>query len=78
LESDQVAFDGGEVGKIAWREKLALNNGEVDFDLVEPTSMDRRVDQDEIGPFGLQSSRGPLAAMGRAVVGVRNTRFAER
>ena len=68
LESDQAAFEAGKIGKIAWRERLALNDGEVDFDLVEPTGMDRRVDQDEIWPFGSQSSRGPLAAMGRAVV----------
>jgi hypothetical protein len=38
----QEAFgDGVEIRKIIGCEDLALDNGEVDFDLVEPTGMDR-------------------------------------
>ena len=37
----QEAFgDGIEMRKIVGREDLALDDGEVDFDLVEPTGMD--------------------------------------
>ena len=64
LERHQAAFEGGEIGEVAWREKLALNDGEADLDLVEPAGMDRRVDQDKIWPSGAQSSGGALAAVG--------------
>jgi hypothetical protein len=36
LESDQAAFGGSESGEVTWREELALNDGEVILDLVEP------------------------------------------
>src|SRR5208283_1648645 len=68
LESNRTAFEGFEIGEIAWREELTLNNGEVDLDLVEPTRMDRRVDQDDVWPLGSQSSSGTLAAVGGTVV----------
>jgi hypothetical protein len=68
LESHQIVFEGDEVDEVAWREELALNDREVDFDLVEPTGMDRRVDQDDVWPFGSQSSGSSLAAVGGAVV----------
>src|SRR5664280_3023364 len=43
LEGRQTAFEGREVGEVARREKLTLNNGEIDLDLVEPAGVDRRV-----------------------------------
>ena len=52
LEGHQTAFEGSQIGKVARREELALNDGEVDLNLVEPAGMDRRVDQDDIWPFG--------------------------
>jgi len=68
LEGNQCAFEVGEIGEVAGREKLALDDGEVDFDLVEPAGMDRRVDQNEIGPFCTEANSGPAAAMGGAIV----------
>jgi len=68
LEANQGAFESGAIDKIAGREQFALNDGEVDLDLVEPTGMDRCVDQDEVWPPGSQSISGPPAAMGGAVV----------
>ena len=68
LESHQIVFEGDESGEVAWGEEFALNDGEVDVDLVEPTGMDRRVDQDDVWPFGSQSSSGSLAAVRGAVV----------
>ena len=69
LECDQAAFEGREIGEVARREELALNDGEVDLDLVEPAGMDRCVDQNDVWPFGSQSGSGSPAAMGRTVVG---------
>ena len=68
LEGRQTAFEGREVGEVARREKLTLNNGEIDLDLVEPAGVDRRVDQNDIRPSGPQSRGGSLAAMGGTVV----------
>ena len=52
LECNQAAFECREIGEVAWREELALNDGEGDLDLVEPTGMDRCVNQDNVWPFG--------------------------
>src|SRR5664279_5891550 len=68
LEGHQTAFEDREVGEVARREKLALDNREIDLNLVEPAGVDRRVDQGDIRPSGSQSGGGSLAAMGRAVV----------
>ncbi len=53
LEGHQPAFEGSKVGEVARGEQLTLNDGEVDLNLVEPAGMDRRVDQDDIRPFGV-------------------------
>lgn len=68
LEANQGAFESGETGEVARRWQFALNDSEVDLDLVEPTGMDRSVDQHEVWPSGSRSIRGSLAAMGGAVV----------
>ena len=47
-ESD---FDLCQIAKRIGRQHLALNNGKVDFDLVEPTGVNWRVDKDCIRPF---------------------------
>lgn len=52
LECNQVAFEGSEIGEVARCEELALNDGEVDLDLIEPAGMDRRVNQNDVWPFG--------------------------
>ena len=69
LECDQAAFEGREIGEVARREELALNDREVDLDLVEPAGMDWCVNQNDVWPRGSQPSSGSPAAMGRTVVG---------
>jgi hypothetical protein len=68
LEPHQLFSKRGEVRKIVGRQQLALDDGEIDLDLVEPTGVDRSMDEDDIGPFGAQSSSSALAAMRGAVV----------
>ena len=69
LECDQAAFECREICEVARREELALNDGEVDLDLVEPAGMDWCVNQNDVWPRGSQPSSGSPAAMGRTVVG---------
>ena len=63
LECNQAAFECREIGGVAWREELALNDGEVDLDLVEPAGMYRGVDENDIWPFGPQTIGSASAAM---------------
>ena len=55
LEVEQPGFRLDEVAKVVWGKDLALHDGEVDLDLVEPGSMSRKVDEDQLGPSSLQS-----------------------
>jgi len=65
----QEAFgDGVEIRKIIGCEDLALDNGEVDFDLVEPTGMDGRVDEGDGWPLRTDPGDGALSAMGGSIV----------
>jgi len=41
--------ESGERGEVVRGEYLALEDGEVDLDLIEPTGMDGPVDQDQVG-----------------------------
>jgi len=50
LEGKQALLQVIERAEVVGREDLALNDGEVDLDLVEPTGMDRNVD--EYGAWG--------------------------
>jgi hypothetical protein len=45
LELFQTVRQRFQVWKIVGREDLALNNGEVNLDLIEPTGMDWAVDE---------------------------------
>ena len=69
LESHLGPPERAEVWKIAGREQLALDNGEVDLDLVQPTGMDRCMNQNNIGSFGFEPVSSPPATMGRAIIG---------
>lgn len=72
LEADfKLAEPVGDRGKrreIVWRERFSLDDGEVDFDLVQPTGMHRAVDQSQIFVAALKSGDGALAAVTAAVV----------
>jgi len=65
----QEAFgDGIEMRKIVGREDLALDDGEVDFDLVEPTGMDGGMHERQAGVEMAKTLNGSGATMRRAVV----------
>jgi hypothetical protein len=52
LKAEQTILDGGEVWEVVGREDLALDDAEVGLDLVEPSGMDRGVDEDDVRPLG--------------------------
>src|SRR5688572_9169336 len=68
LEAKQLLLEIGEGREVVRREKLALDDREVDLDLVKPAGMHRGMHQDEVWPLGLETTDRPLAAMGRAIV----------
>src|SRR5712691_5752445 len=53
-----------EAGVVIRLEHLALNNRKVNFDLVEPARIGRRVDDDDARMACLQLARCAFAAMG--------------
>jgi len=67
LEGHQSALDRVEVGEVVRGEHLALDDAEVDLDLVEPTGMDGQVDETEVrpGPWGSETR---IRSCGGAVV----------
>src|SRR5208282_3487340 len=69
LEGHHVTLQLGQVLEVVWGEQLTLNDREVDLDLVEPTGMNRRMDQNDVGPSCAQAVGGASATMARAVVG---------
>lgn len=68
LKGEKALFKLREGRQIVGREDLSLNDLEIDFDLVEPTGVDRGVDEDGVGPLVTQAFNGFLATVGRAVV----------
>src|SRR5260370_18091890 len=69
LEGEQTLLEVGEGGEVIGSEDLALDDGEIDLDLIEPAGMHRGVDQDNRGPRGAQAVGGFLASVGGTVVG---------
>ena len=68
LECKQTLFEIGQRVEIVRREDFSLDNGEIDFDLVEPTGVDWSVDEDCIRPLVAQTLDGFLATMSGTVV----------
>ena len=68
LEGQQAPFKVGPIGKVARSEEFALDDRKVDFDLIEPTGVDRRMDQNDIGPLGAEPVGRWLTAMGGTIV----------
>ncbi len=68
LESQEALFQFGQAGKVVGGEYLSLNDGEVDFDLIEPTGVNWRVHEDSIRPLRAETSSGFLPPVGGAVV----------
>jgi hypothetical protein len=53
--------------KVIRGEDLSLNDREVDLDRIEPTGVGRGVDEDCMGPLGVEAVGSPLAPMDGAV-----------
>lgn len=68
LKSEDATRGCQQRGKVGGRERLSLENGEVDLDLVQPARVDGEVDENEIRPPRLEPGRGSGSAMNRSVV----------
>ena len=68
LKGEKALFKLSEGREIVGREDLSLNDREIDFDLVQPTGVDRSVDEEGVGPLVTQAFGGFLATVGGAVV----------
>jgi len=68
LKIEEALGELAKPGEIVWREHLALDDGEVDLDLIEPTGMDGSVHENQPGELLLEADDGCVAAMGTAVV----------
>jgi hypothetical protein len=76
LELVECAGDLGEVVKVVGLEQLALDDREVDLDLIQPAGVDREVHEDQARPAALEAIDGGLAAV-RGASTIQNTRRAE-
>ena len=68
LEGEQTLFELGQRREVVGGEELSLNDGEIDFDLIEPTGEDWSMNEDGVGPFFAQTFGRLLTSMSRAVV----------
>lgn len=65
LKREQAGFERSQVSEIGRGQHLALDDREIDLDLVEPTGVDRGEDRDQRRPLALESLEA--AAMPAAV-----------
>ena len=68
LKIHEALLKVGERGKIVRSEYLSLNDGEIDFNLVEPAGMNGSVYKKSVGPSGSNAFHCFLTAMSRAVI----------
>ena len=68
LKFEEAFGDSVETGKVVGGQNLALDDGEVDFDLIEPTGMDRSMDEGEARIAMAQTRDGSVATVCRAVI----------
>ncbi len=68
LKSEEIIFELKDRVHVIWGEDLPLHNGEVDLDLVEPTSVDGKINRVNCGPGLLQSPYRGCTAMYGAVI----------
>src|SRR5713101_3744593 len=61
-------FEFAEGFEVTGCEYFPLDNGEINFNLIEPTGMDRGVYEEHVGPLRAQAVDRLLAAMGGTVV----------
>ena len=68
LEVQEPLLELGKGAEVVGCQHLALDDGEIDLDLVEPTGVNRRIHWDNSRPAPLQALHARLAAMRGAVV----------
>src|SRR6266478_2988318 len=68
FESQEPLFHFGERGEVIGGEHLALDDREVDLDLIEPTGVHRSVDRGDRGPPLAHAVSAALPAMRGAIV----------
>ena len=69
LEGHHVPLQIGQAPEVTRCKQLALNDREVDLDLVEPTGVNRGVNQNDVGPSGSKTIGGASTAVAGAIVG---------
>lgn len=67
LKGQQAFLHSGQRRKIVWRECLALDNREVDLDLIEPTGVDGAVAEHQIRVAALQAGHASQTSVRRAI-----------
>jgi len=65
LKAHEDAFESGGRGEIVGVENLALDDRKIDLDLVEPAGVKRRVNRNDVWPFGPQTIGGASPAASR-------------
>ncbi len=69
LEGHHIPFQISQALEVARGKQLALNDREVDLGLIEPTGMDRRMNQNDVGPLAAKAVGSASATVAGAVVG---------
>lgn len=68
METENPFFERLKRCEVIWRERLSLENGKVDFDLVQPACMNWSMNDYEPGIAFSQASDARLATMRRTIV----------
>ena len=68
LKIHEALLKVGERGKIVRSEYLSLNDGEIDFNLVDPAGVNGSVHKKSVGPSGSNAFHGFLTTVSRTVI----------
>lgn len=68
LKVEEPFRNSSEIRKVIGSKDFSLNDGKVDFNLVEPTGVNGAVHQNESGVLLLETLHGSQAAMGGSIV----------
>ena len=69
LESQEALFEFDQRGEVIWCEDFSLNDGEIDLNLIEPTGVNRRMNQNDAGPSGSKAVGSASTTVAGAIVG---------
>jgi len=79
LETKDTGSDGVLGREVGRSERFALENGEVDLDLIQPTGVCRQMHEGEVVELALEAVHGAPASVDRAAIhDPEHTRRAER